>query len=54
MRLSVATAPAEDPGALVVDERNGCPVQVAMSVDAPAVLAVLEQRLMLAPGGTQA
>jgi inosine-uridine nucleoside N-ribohydrolase len=54
MRLSVATAPAQDPGALFLDERNGWLVQVAMSVDAPAVLAFLEQRLMLAHGGTQA
>ena len=44
MRLTVSTAVDEDAGALSVDE-NGAPVEVAMGVDVPGVLDLLEGRL---------
>jgi inosine-uridine nucleoside N-ribohydrolase len=43
LRLSVSTAPGEEAGALVTKEQ-GAPIQVAMSVDAPAVLNFLKKR----------
>lgn len=45
LRLLVDTGAGPDAGALVLDERAGRPVRVATSVDAPAVLRLLTQRL---------
>lgn len=45
LSLSVSTAPGEGAGALEVEEGRGCPIRVAMGVDAPAVLDLLYQRL---------
>lgn len=42
LRLTVGTRPDEEAGALAVDEGQGAPVQVAMMVDAPAALDLLE------------
>jgi inosine-uridine nucleoside N-ribohydrolase len=43
LRLSVSTAPGEEAGALAI-KKHGAPIQVAMSVDAPAVLNFLKKR----------
>ncbi|RDI58854.1 nucleoside hydrolase [Microvirga subterranea] len=44
LRLTVGTG-SEEAGALLVDEGQGAPVQVAMRVDAPAALDLLEKGL---------
>ena len=44
LRLSVGTASSEEAGALTIEEA-GAAVQVAMAVDAPAVLSLLARRL---------
>ena len=47
LRLSVNLESGEDAGALTVEE-DGAPVQVAMGVDAPAVLNLLRRRVAAA------
>jgi len=45
LRLSVSTATSEGAGALAIEE-HGAPIQVAMGVDAPAVLDLLRTRVV--------